>query len=475
MTTTAGKDVVSSSSLLLQVLSRASTCPLPSSSQQSLVRSYSTTSAKKQLLLSRSSSSSSLLSLATADHSSSSFLKDHKSSSSSSSLLKQQSSTMTTTTTSYTGTNGMNKGGSILRASASSSSSDPNTNHNHNNKCECHNAINCDNDVNDGYFEVIGLQQLFDVESSTYTYLIWDTTTKDAIIIDPVLEQVDRDIKEIQEQDLNVLYAINTHVHADHITGTGVLKRKLLKLQGSKSNTNKSNTNDKLGLGLLQSVISKASNAKSDIQLENNDKIYFGSRYIQALSTPGHTTGCMCFVLDDLSYVFTGDTLLIQGCGRTDFQEGSSSTLWDSIYTQLFNSTILPDTTIIYPAHDYKSRKLSSIGIEKETNPRLGITKTKEEFLEIMKNLNLSYPKKMDITVPANMLRCEANNPIEVSPVPPCHGVGFGAWWPWDWTRCCTRSRGGGAAEAAEATDLGTGKAGGRLYNSNVQFHAFGY
>jgi len=309
-------------------------------------------------LLSRRSSSSLSLSLSLADRYNY-FLKSHQS--------KSLFSTTMTTGSSSSSSSTMNRGGTILRAS-----SEPNVN-----------SINSNG--KDGNGEEIGLKQLFDDESSTYTYLLWDTTTKDAIIIDPVLEQVDRDLKEISNLDLNLIYALNTHAHADHVTGTGLLK---IKLAGSNK---------------LQSIISKSSDAQSDIQLNNGDKIIFGSRQIEALTTPGHTLGCMCYVLDDLSYVFTGDTLLIQGCGRTDFQGGSSITLWDSVHDQLFNK--LPDTTIVYPAHDYKGRTSSSIGIEKETNPRLGIKKTKTEFVDIMKNLNLSYPKKIDIAVPANM-RC---------------------------------------------------------------------
>jgi sulfur dioxygenase len=171
--------------------------------------------------------------------------------------------------------------------------------------------------------------------------------------------------------------------HADHITGTGLLKEKV---EG------------------VRSVISEASGAKADVKIGSGDRIVFGSRYVEARATPGHTEGCFSYVADDESFVLTGDTLLIQGCGRTDFQGGSAETLYESVQQQLFS---LPDSTIVYPAHDYKSRTESSIMNEKENNPRLGATKTKDEFIEIMANLNLSYPKKIDVAVPANM-RCGA-------------------------------------------------------------------
>lgn len=225
------------------------------------------------------------------------------------------------------------------------------------------------------------IKQLFDEASSTYTYLLWCPKSMNGILIDPVDVQVDRNLKAVSEAGVKLIYGVNTHAHADHITGTGILKTKVEN---------------------LKSIISKASTAKADILVEPGDKITFGERYLTVRATPGHTAGCVCYVTDDEKYVFTGDTLLIQGCGRTDFQGGSPSDLYDSVHSQLFT---LPDECIVYPAHDYKGRFSSKIGAEKETNPRLGGTKTKEEFIDIMNNLNLSMPKKIDIAVPANM-RC---------------------------------------------------------------------
>jgi len=226
----------------------------------------------------------------------------------------------------------------------------------------------------------MGFLQLFDEDSFTYTYLLWDPDTKHAILLDPVDLQVDRDLKEISERNLKLVYGVNTHAHADHITGTGLLKKR--------------------GTG-MQSIISEASKAEADLTAAHGDEIHFGERFITVKATPGHTEGCLSYVSDDETMVFTGDALLIQGCGRTDFQGGSAATLYDSVHTQLFDS--LTDDCIVYPAHDYKGRTSSTIGIEKTTNPRL--TKTKEEFVEIMANLNLDYPKKIDVAVPANM-RC---------------------------------------------------------------------
>jgi len=229
--------------------------------------------------------------------------------------------------------------------------------------------------------EKMGFKHLFDEDSSTHTYLIWDTNTKDAIIVDPVDIQIDRDLQEVEKLGLNLIYGVNTHCHADHITGTYLLKQRV---EG------------------LQSVISEASGAQADIHIYHGDRICFGHRYLEARATPGHTNGCMSYVADDMHFVLTGDALLIHGCGRTDFQGGSAELLYDSVYQQLFT---LPRETLVYPGHDYMERTHSSIGAEMDNNPRLGEHKTKEEFVEIMANLNLAMPRKIDIAVPAN-LRC---------------------------------------------------------------------
>ena len=209
----------------------------------------------------------------------------------------------------------------------------------------------------------IVLRQLFESESSTYTYLLADPVSREAMLIDPVLETVERDAKQIRDLNLNLKYVLNTHVHADHITGSGNLKKIFPE---------------------CKSAIAEVSQAASDVKLRDFSSIFIGNRHVYCLSTPGHTDGCMSFVLDDKSMVFTGDTLLIRGCGRTDFQQGNSTTLYNSVHSKLFS---LPKSTVVYPAHDYKGISCSSIQEESVHNPRL--TKSLPEFIEIMQNLKL--------------------------------------------------------------------------------------
>eukprot|EP00607_Mallomonas_marina_P010126 CAMPEP_0182419760 /NCGR_PEP_ID=MMETSP1167-20130531/4139_1 /TAXON_ID=2988 /ORGANISM="Mallomonas Sp, Strain CCMP3275" /LENGTH=391 /DNA_ID=CAMNT_0024594843 /DNA_START=114 /DNA_END=1289 /DNA_ORIENTATION=- len=221
-------------------------------------------------------------------------------------------------------------------------------------------------------------KQLFESESCTYTYLLADRRLKEAILIDPVLETVDRDERLLKELGLTLKYAINTHCHADHITGTGLLKQRF---PG------------------CQSAIAESSGAQADIKLNDGDRIEFGGRALMCIATPGHTSGCVSYVMDDFSRVFTGDALLIRGCGRTDFQGGSAEQLYESVHSKLFS---LPNNTLVYPAHDYKGLTCSSVGEEKAFNPRL--TKSVAEFVEIMAGLNLPYPKKIDASLPKNMV-----------------------------------------------------------------------
>ncbi|GAB4849269.1 Polypeptide N-acetylgalactosaminyltransferase 3 [Ancistrocladus abbreviatus] len=237
------------------------------------------------------------------------------------------------------------------------------------------------------------LRQLFEKDSSTYTYLLADVShpEKPALLIDPVDKTADRDLSLVQELGLKLIYAMNTHVHADHVTGTGLIKTKF---PGVKS------------------IISRASNAKADLLVEPGDKIYFGDLFLEVRPTPGHTCGCVTFVTGDgpnqpqPRMAFTGDALLIRGCGRTDFQGGSSSQLLKSVHSQIFT---LPAETLIYPAHDYRGFTVSTVGEEMQYNPRL--TKDEEGFKNIMENLNLAYPKMIDIAVPANMV-CGLQDPV---------------------------------------------------------------
>jgi sulfur dioxygenase len=226
--------------------------------------------------------------------------------------------------------------------------------------------------------EEMGIRQLFEPESCTYTYLLWDKETEDAILIDPVETQIERDL--LVSTSLNLVFAINTHVHEDHYSGTSVLKQK------------------RPG---VKSAISKASGAKSDIHISDGDEIHFGNRFVTALATPGHTNGCLSFVLDDKKAVLTGDTLLIRDCARCDLPNSSAGSLFDSVQSKLYT---LPDATIVFPGHDYNDQTRSTICDEKLHNPYLGIGKhSREEFSKIMESRKQPCPKMMALTVPANM------------------------------------------------------------------------
>jgi len=222
-------------------------------------------------------------------------------------------------------------------------------------------------------------RQLFEPISSTYTYILGCPKTQEAIIIDPVVEMVDRDIKLLTEIGLKLKFTANTHCHADHVTGTGEMKRKMG--------------------GNLKSVISGSSGAKADVHVAHGDKVRFGEKELEVRATPGHTDGCIVYVLHSDRMAFTGDTLMIRACGRTDFQQGCPARLYESVHEQIFT---LPADFLLYPAHDYKGQTVTTVDEEKRLNPRL--TKTKEEFVKIMNNLNLSYPKQIDKSVPANLV-----------------------------------------------------------------------
>lgn len=224
------------------------------------------------------------------------------------------------------------------------------------------------------------LRQLFDKASSTYTYLLGDLGTKECLLIDPVKELAGRDAKLVAELGLTLVLAVNTHVHADHITGSGALKALI---------------------PTCRSAISRLAGAQADVLIDDCMPLAFGSRSLFALATPGHTNGCKSFVLfeRDCTLVFTGDALLIRGCGRTDFQQGSAENLYNSVHNKLFT---LPSTTAVYPAHNYEGLSHSTIGEEMRLNPRL--TKSKAEFVDIMANLNLPPPAKLDEAVPANLV-----------------------------------------------------------------------
>ncbi len=224
-------------------------------------------------------------------------------------------------------------------------------------------------------------RQLHDPRSSTYTYLLADPESGEAVIIDPVFEQARRDSALVRELGLRLLYTLDTHVHADHVTGAWLLKQ----LTGSRI------------------AIAASSGASGmDLGLEDGDVVNFGRHHLEARATPGHTNGCMTYVLDDASMAFTGDALLIRGAGRTDFQQGDAHVLYRSIKDKIFT---LPDSCIIYPAHDYRGLTASSVGEEKRHNPRIGAERSEGDFVGYMQNLGLPHPKQIDVAVPAN-LRC---------------------------------------------------------------------
>lgn len=222
-------------------------------------------------------------------------------------------------------------------------------------------------------------RQFFDRSSCTYTYLLGDLRTRVALLIDTVQECAERDLQTIREFEFEKVYLINTHVHADHITGNAILKKEL----GFKA----------------ESVCSRFyEKARADKWVGEEDELHVGCFKLNFLHTPGHTSGCISIVDHQNRRVFTGDTLLIRGCGRTDFQGGNSSDLYDSVHKKLFK---LPRDYAVFPAHDYLGRTQSSIGEEIDFNPRL--SKPKIYFIKIMHNLNLSYPKLIDIAVPRNL------------------------------------------------------------------------
>lgn len=224
-------------------------------------------------------------------------------------------------------------------------------------------------------------RQLFDPQSCTYSYLLGDRASGAALLIDPVFEQATRDSALLRELGLRLLATLDTHAHADHVTAAWLLQQRL----GSKI------------------AISAASGAQgADLALADGDQIPFGGRYVTALATPGHTDGCMTFVLDDESMAFTGDALLIRGCGRTDFQHGSAHSLYASIKTRIFT---LPDDCLLWPAHDYRGLTVTSVAEEKAYNPRLGGNISEADFSGYMQNLGLPHPKQLDVAGPAN-LRC---------------------------------------------------------------------
>lgn len=225
-------------------------------------------------------------------------------------------------------------------------------------------------------------RQLFEPQSSAYTYLLGCDDSREAVLIDPVLETVDRDLQLLDELGLTLRYTVETHIHADHVTGAARLRG----LTGCKA-----------------AVPGKSGAAHVDVTVEEGTPLAIGGIALRPLATPGHTDDHHAYFVEGggASRVFTGDALLIDGCGRTDFQNGDAATLYRSVHDKLF---ALPPETLVYPGHDYQQRRVSSIAQERDRNPRLGGGKTLDEFVAIMAGLNLPRPRKMDVAVPANRL-----------------------------------------------------------------------
>tara|TARA_B100001248_G_scaffold217592_1_gene172747 strand:+ start:666 stop:1346 length:681 start_codon:yes stop_codon:yes gene_type:complete len=219
-------------------------------------------------------------------------------------------------------------------------------------------------------------KQLFDQKSSTYTYLIASAEGREALIIDPVLENVHQYIELLKQLDLRLVKVIDTHIHADHVTGASKLK----------------------DITKCSTIMGDHTPAESvEIKVKDDEYINLDNLKIRAMYTPGHTSDSYCFLMDN--QLFSGDTLLINGTGRTDFQNGSAIAAYNSIFNKLLK---LPEDTLLYPAHDYKGEKVSTIGKEKKQNPRLQVNSV-DEYVEIMNNLNLKKPKEIDFNVAKNI------------------------------------------------------------------------
>jgi sulfur dioxygenase len=222
-------------------------------------------------------------------------------------------------------------------------------------------------------------RQLFDPSSSTYTYVMGDRASGEALIVDPVLEHWQRDAALLRELGLKPVATLETHVHADHVTGAWWLKHEF---------------------GCEISVGAASGAEGADRLLRHDDRVSFGTRHLRVRTTPGHTRGCLTYVLDDASLALTGDCLLIRGTGRTDFQQGDAHAMFRSIRDQIMT---LPDDCLIYPAHDYRGLTSSSVGEERHLNPRIADRVGEADFLGFMRNLNLPHPKLLEIAVAANL------------------------------------------------------------------------
>ena len=237
-------------------------------------------------------------------------------------------------------------------------------------------------------------RQLFDHDSSTYTYLLADEATRRSVIIDPVLEQAERDLELVSQLGLTLVHILDTHLHADHVTAAARLR-------------------EKTG---AETVASRAGPDCADRHVDHGDVIVFGAHGLRVVATPGHTDDSISYLLVGVSdpatpgdRIFTGDALLVRGAGRTDFQNGDAGQLYDSITGAIFS---LPDATLVYPAHDYRGRMVTSVGEERKWNPRVA-GRSREEFIEIMAALRLPEPKRLHDAIPANRACGRAPMPVQ--------------------------------------------------------------
>ena len=222
-------------------------------------------------------------------------------------------------------------------------------------------------------------RQLFDADTGTFTYLLADVPSRKGLLIDSVFEQHGRDLALIRELGIDLVASIDTHAHADHVTGSWLMHEA---------------TGSAIGLA----AVARAENV--NLPLAHGDRVAFGSRFVEVRATPGHTDGCLTFVLDDQSMAFTGDALLVRGCGRCDFQQGNAHTLWSSITEQILS---LPDACLLYPGHDYTGRTVTSVAEEKAFNARLGGDATERDFVGHMENMKLPHPHKIAEALPGNL------------------------------------------------------------------------
>ena len=222
-------------------------------------------------------------------------------------------------------------------------------------------------------------RQLFDADTGTFTYLLADVASRQGVLIDPVFEQHARDLSLIRELGVELVASVDTHAHADHVTGSWLMHE---------------------ASGCAIGLAAAAGADHVTLPLDHGDRVAFGSRFLEVRSTPGHTSGCLTFVLDDRSMAFTGDALLVRGCGRCDFQQGNPHTLWASITEQIFT---LPDSCLLYPGHDYTGRTMTSVAEEKAFNVRLGGAATERDFVGHMENMKLPHPHKIAEALPGNL------------------------------------------------------------------------